>query len=187
MVATQTKPIQGYSLIELVLVLGVMTVLFSMALPSMTGVVTESRRSSAANLLAADLNRARIEAITRSRVVVVCPTGDGWTCIGGDDWSQGWLTFVDSNDNRQLDPGEEILRYTQSGQPQLKISGNPGRTRIRFLPNGGSYGSNSSWTMCATEQPGNERGIVLSNAGRLRHTRSPTAAAKARCHALGAS
>ena len=62
---------QGFSLVELMLVVAVAGLLFGIALPRLSGALDHIEVQSEANHLAAAHRRARIMAITRSQVLVL--------------------------------------------------------------------------------------------------------------------
>lgn len=171
----------GQSLYELFVALALLTILVSLALPSLAGLRLESAQATAANRLAADIAHARLEAIVRGRDVVLCPSQDGWSCASGLDWRR-WISFVDLDGDRERGEHEPLLRL---GEVSLAtIAGSPGRSRVRFAASGSSYGSNASWTVCTAQDAKNARSLVLSNAGRLRSARGAAAAGLERCLAL---
>jgi prepilin-type N-terminal cleavage/methylation domain-containing protein len=62
---------QGFSLVELMLVLAVTSLLFGIALPRLSGALDRIEVESQANHLVAAHRRARMMAITRSQVLVL--------------------------------------------------------------------------------------------------------------------
>lgn len=62
---------QGFSLVELMLVVAVASLLFGIALPRLSGALDRIEVASQANHLMAAHRRARIMAITRSQVLVL--------------------------------------------------------------------------------------------------------------------
>jgi prepilin-type N-terminal cleavage/methylation domain-containing protein len=62
---------QGFSLIELMLVLAVASLLFGIALPRLSGALDQIEVESQANHLVAAHRRARIMAVTRGQVLVL--------------------------------------------------------------------------------------------------------------------
>jgi prepilin-type N-terminal cleavage/methylation domain-containing protein len=62
---------QGFSLVELLLVLAVAGLLFGIALPRLSGVMDQIEVASAANHLVAAHQRARIMAVTGGQVLVL--------------------------------------------------------------------------------------------------------------------
>jgi type IV fimbrial biogenesis protein FimT len=109
----------GFTLIELMFTILVLAVLSVVAAPNVRDFLRNSRLTSAANDLLADLYLARTEAIKRRTVVTVCtagdPNDDAPTCRPPDaeDFS-GWIVFIDDadpdNPNGAWDEGEEIIR-----------------------------------------------------------------------------
>ena len=77
----------GFTLIELMIVVSVLAILFSLAFPSFSTAVVNSRLSSQANLLVSAINQARSEAIRRGQHVVVRKINA--------EWENGWRVFVD--------------------------------------------------------------------------------------------
>jgi prepilin-type N-terminal cleavage/methylation domain-containing protein len=62
---------QGFSLVELMLVLAVASLLFGIALPRLSGTLDQIEVESQANHLVAAHRRARIMAVTRGQVLVL--------------------------------------------------------------------------------------------------------------------
>ncbi|MFT4991956.1 MAG: type IV fimbrial biogenesis protein FimT [Polaromonas sp.] len=115
----------GLTLLELLLVLAMMAVLTSLAAPSFRSLWVQRSVSLAAEALLGDLRYARSEALKRARPVLVCQSSNGTLCTRDRAaWAVGWLVFVDSNGNAQVDaasddgPTEDLLRV-QSAQPGL--------------------------------------------------------------------
>ena len=72
------KPLndRGFTIIELIMALALLLVLVSIALPPIAETVRSVRLEASRSGLAADLGRARIEAIKRNRVVDVMLTSE---------------------------------------------------------------------------------------------------------------
>ena len=92
------EPIIGFTLIELLVTLTVGGILAAIAVPAFNSFVLNDRQVGQLNSLASSLNYARSEAIKRNLAagITVCPSLDGATCSGTNNWLGGWIV-TDSN------------------------------------------------------------------------------------------
>ncbi len=164
--STQHLNNSGFTLIELMLAIAVAAVLFSLALPSMHNLQQRQRIVSTANDLVAHINLARLHAVTRREIAVVCPSLDGATCTGANRWEDGWIVFRDPDRNGEPDQPGDLLRVG-SGMQNLLID-SAGRTRIRYQPSGTAGGTNLTIKLCDTSDPDLSRAVIVSNPGRPR-------------------
>ena len=103
----------GLSLLELLVVLGLVGVLASLAVPSMGALLLKRSVHSPAEALVADLRLARSEAVKRAHTVVMCSSLDGQACSASAAWLEGWIVFADRDGDRRLDAGEDLIRVQQ--------------------------------------------------------------------------
>jgi type IV fimbrial biogenesis protein FimT len=103
-----TTPAAGFTTVELLVVVGVISIFLAFAAPSMSGMVASQQVRAASFDLHATLNIARSEALTRNGAVTIDP-------VEGD-WARGWNVS---------EAGGTILRR-QSAYPRIALSG-PGR------------------------------------------------------------
>ncbi|MBS0428185.1 MAG: Tfp pilus assembly protein FimT/FimU [Proteobacteria bacterium] len=103
---------QGFTLIELMVVLVVIAILAAVATPSFVGFIQANRLTARASAFAADLQLARSEAVKRGQPVTVCASNDGTRCSGANIWQAGWIVFLDVAGDRQIDSnaGDIVLR-----------------------------------------------------------------------------
>jgi type IV fimbrial biogenesis protein FimT len=109
--AVRNRHATGYTFIELMAVLAIASALLVIAIPTFRTQVQNSRMSAAATDLLSTFMSAKSEAVGRNYPVKVCignTTADD--CVQNGQWEDGWLTFVDLNDNGALDAGEDILQ-----------------------------------------------------------------------------
>ena len=81
----------GFTLIELIITVVIASILISLAAPSFSGFIKNSRLTSQANELMADLTFARSEAVKRGANITVCKSTGGTTCNPAANWSDGWI------------------------------------------------------------------------------------------------
>jgi type IV fimbrial biogenesis protein FimT len=156
----------GYTLVELVVGLGVMAVLTAWGVPSFGHFSRNAARSSEVNQFIQAVYLARSEAIKRNGVVSLCPSRDGATCDADSPWHQGWLVFVnlDRDSPATRDADEELLQAYppwESGQ----IAAN--RTTLSFRPFGQS-GVTATMTFCDDRGSAEARAVIISQTGRPR-------------------
>jgi prepilin-type N-terminal cleavage/methylation domain-containing protein len=137
----------GFSLIELVLVLALLTLLLGIALPPLTGALDRIEVASAASQIAAAHSRARMMAISASRVLVLS---------------------VDSATLSIHLRGSTSHLWSDTGPARSGVS-LPGPTRsFTFSPEGFSLGlSNASLHLSRGSA---RRTVVVSRLGRVRIT-----------------
>ena len=165
----------GFTLIELMVVLAVVAVLQTLAAPAFSGAVTSIRLTTAVNSLLSSLLLARSEAIKRNSRVVVCRSTSGNACASSSGWEQGWIVFHDANNNAALDPGESVIAREQALPNLVRLRGNaPVASYVSYTPVGSaSYTSGAfqagTFTVCIqSESSGDARQIVISASGRPR-------------------
>lgn len=158
---------RGFTLVELLVTISIVTVLASVALPSLRGLFLRNTTASSVNLLLTHIQLARIRAVTDHATVVICPSADGISCTPSSEaWSQGWLIFTDIDYQQPPQP--------QAGDTLLSAHRNDGVTtrlytsldHIRFSPSGSAR--NGTITVCPDKSTRYAKAIILSIVGRAR-------------------
>lgn len=101
---------RGFNLVELMVTLSLATVLLTLAVPSMKATIENGRIAAQVNDLLASIQLARSEAVKTGRQVVLCKSHDATACATSGGYEQGWMVFVDINQDGVRDSGERILR-----------------------------------------------------------------------------
>lgn len=157
-------PSKGFTLLELLVALTIAATLAALAAPSFNHVMSRLQLRSITHQLHTSLNLARQSAISRRQPVLIRNKGG--------DWNNGWTVFVDSNNDGQLGPGEEILLEVTKLPSSLKMSSNFGHY-ARYRANGRSAYVNGAfmagtWVLCVTQSSGTGHKLVMSAGGRVR-------------------
>lgn len=189
----------GFTLIELLVTIAIAAILLALAVPSFRETTLNNQRATLTNELLADLNYARTQAVSLRAPVTVCrtvgPTAPLPTCATGTGWEEGWIVFVDSNNNGTLEAADatrdvngdgitnasdaaplrrqgaaQIFTIRGNGLPALGVV-----NRISFAPTGAA----NAGTLIACDSRDDftkARAIVVSLGGRVQSFNTFTAA-----------
>ena len=128
----EKQPPAGFTLLELLIVLVVVSVLATIAAPSFLSVVENNRVVSAANSIQGAVQYARSEAVRRQSEVSLCVVG------GADEggWGDQLFVYVDGSCDSvpEAPSNDRVLRVIEL-DGRLDISGGPGE--LTFIVNGG--------------------------------------------------
>lgn len=127
---------RGFTLVELLVTLVLSAILVVLAIPSFTNQLREWQRDSATKAFTAHVQLARSEAIKTSRRVVMCSSTDGSDCADSNDWSTGWIVFVDANGDGSHDEGETVLGSRGAATGLTSMQASDDVQSLAFLPNG---------------------------------------------------
>jgi type IV fimbrial biogenesis protein FimT len=94
----------GYTLIELLISLSILSILSLNIFPNISGLLAQQRSAVLTNDLAGSLAYARSEAVMKRTTVLTCQSNNGSECNRSENWHNGWIIFVDKNNNKQRDP-----------------------------------------------------------------------------------
>ena len=120
------RPTGGFTLIELMVVMVILAVLLTVALPGFSAISLSSRLKSYANELVASANLARSEAIKRNVAMRLCASSDGSSCAASGGWDQGWIV---------MDPNDVVVRHRQPLDTGYRLASSGGNT-LTFQPSG---------------------------------------------------
>lgn len=164
---------RGVTLIELAITLAIAAILLAIGIPSFQNIIATNRIAALTNEFSASFQLARSEAVNRGQTVTVCKSDDVFdstpSCNTAANWQDGWVVFVDANDNGTLDAGELALRVSQPSSGNAVINGGTNfADYVKFKSDGrcrGSIGPNGTLSVCIAP---NQRDIVITTVGRLR-------------------
>ncbi len=146
----------GFSLGELITVMGIMTVLAVIVIPNLIGWRSGAKLQGSLGNLTGDMQIARLFSIRESSFVVV------------DFSTDRYRVFVDNNQNWSLDAGERLLRDrrlpagVRIDLGATDLSDDRTRFNDRGLPDPANLG-----TVFVVNTAGDQRSINLNRLGRL--------------------
>ena len=171
------KAQNGFTLLELMVVLAIAGVLFAVGIPAMGDFIRNSRITAAANDVMAALHFTRSEAVKRRMPVTLCTSANALnanpTCAASPLLT-GWIAFVDLNQSGQVDAGEVVLLQHEAMNPQITARASVNPFRVTYLMNGFALNPNAA-QLVLCDARGNEpsagelssaRGILVSVTGR---------------------
>ncbi len=125
----------GFTLMELMVALTVMAILVGFAVPSFREFTRNNRVTAAHNDLATAFTLARSESLKRSLPVSICATTDGEDCGDADDWTSGWMVFVDNDGTAgTVDAADEIVQLWPAIAGDVVITS--GEAFVQYVPSG---------------------------------------------------
>lgn len=157
---------RGFSLYELLMTLALAALLVSVGLPSFSSLLARSQQAVEINALFHAFHLARKQSIMRRKVVSLCPSRDGATCLAGKDWSPGWIMFenTDRDSPPHVDPGEIIVRAHDVADSVRIVANRQGFTsRATF-----KRATNGTFVICDTRNRAPAKGLIVSYTGRPR-------------------
>ncbi|WP_022982333.1 GspH/FimT family pseudopilin [Ideonella sp. B508-1] len=175
----------GVTLIELMVSLVVLTILLLIVAPSFVSLMATNKVRTTASDLETALAEARSQAIRLGKRVTVCKSSDGSDCTTSGDWSQGWITFVDttrSGSSAAVDSGETVLTHGQAVHGGLVVVGGGGVTQfVSYAPDGQAKLMNGdiqtgTLRICSTstalDDDHRARDLALTGTGRISVTQT---------------
>ena len=173
----------GFTLLEAMVTLAVAGILAIVAVPGMTNVYLDNRRTTIVNDFFSTVQIARSAAITRNQRVAVCAAAVPTTC--GGSWHQGVLVFQDTDRDAQLDTGEPVL-HTIGAMDGMSITSTVFPTFLVYRPNGRAMVNNirqntGDIEICDHRGSTQSRVVIVDTSGRPRISKVDSAGVVPSC------
>jgi len=162
-----TNANRGFTLVEALVTLTLVSTLLTAGVSTMSRLIASSRITSEINHLTAHLQLARSEAVKTGQRAVLCPSSDGSSCLGSQDWAQGYMVFVDADADRERDPGETIVHVHQIDSDVVKLNAGQRKT-VTYQATGWAPGSNLTIAVCDAGGNAQPKAVIVSMTGRPR-------------------
>ena len=132
------KKNHGFTLIELIVTLAVVSILLLTGIPALNQMTTSNRLVTQINSIAGSLSLARSESIKRGESITLCGSTDGETC-DTSNWESGWIVFSDADNNAVLNSASELMLKIVdpfSGGSTLRLSQSDSASVVRYKSDG---------------------------------------------------
>ena len=157
---------QGFTLIELMVVLALVAIIATFAVPSFQSAMARQKVNIAASDLLVSATQARSEAIKNNHQAIVQPIS------AQSDWSQGWRIYVDMDNSKTYTEGDLLVTTVPAAASSIGLYEAPtlNPNLIGFDANGFALGSNAGRVVFSSSILGNgyRKGVVISRTGRAR-------------------
>jgi len=160
----------GFTIYELLITMLMIGIVLSIGVPRMSGFMQNSRITGTANDLHASFHLARSEAARSKSNITICASTNSMDAAAacGGTFDDGWIIFVDLNDNQTRDAGDEenVLRAHPAIPDTIDIITNGGADYFVFAPSGlgrGDIGGNPALSIAMICD---ERGLDVAEGGR---------------------
>ena len=170
----------GFTLIEVMIALAIVSILITFAVPSMRDMLVNNRLQGASSDLVADISLARGTAAAKGQRVTICQSSDSATCTAGSTWQSGWIVFVDGNSNGTFESANDTLikahqatsanvtvaPYNTTGTPPALNAADTTITSVRYRPSGTTT-STAAIGFRVCQNGFFFRDVVISSLGRI--------------------
>jgi len=168
---TATNTNSGFSLVELMVTVALISVVVAFAIPSMTEFSKNDRLTTNVNTLVGHLAYARSEAVKRSVQVSLCVSSNSSTaapsCTGGN-WEDGWMIYIDADGDNAFTAGEEVLRVQAALEGNNTLVSGGGIVNQVIYDYRGFAAATGTFLLCDNRPGPYGKTVTISNTGRVR-------------------
>ena len=140
----------GFTWLEMVIVIALIGILSTIAVPSMGALFAKNALRSAKVSVSDTMRTARSYAITQQLRTVICPSADGELCSNGLTWNKALIVFVDLDSNYSRSTNEALVSSVKKQGNSVTVIPDQTDNAYAFLPNGEMRGSNGSRSVTYT-------------------------------------
>lgn len=134
----------GFTLLEVLISVILLTMLALIATPSLNQTYRNWQFNNEFRILIADLSLTRHTAISHNQRVIMQPL---------DQWEDGWVVFIDTNDNQQFDASDIFIKQAQ---PLTHSRVKTAKTLQKYI----SYAGSGEARFVSSKSPG---GMMIGN------------------------
>ena len=165
------QPNSAFTLIELLISISIIAITLNLALPSFSEILDRSKVSANFQRLTQTLQSSRLKAINSNNKVTLCPIDNSLIC--SNNWSTGYMSFVDYNGDRQYNGNDDLLSQYYSEDEKFKLSWRAFgyKNSLQWTGTGITNHQNGSFELCYDDKADKSRALFLTKAGRIRNSK----------------
>ena len=157
----------GFTLIDVILTLSIISILISIALPSFSAYVKQAQVKTASNSLLEAINLTRTQAIMTNKRATIRKQ---------NEWSEGWEIFIDTDNDGVRDVNEKLIQMQEKFNGIKIITNRPITNNVSYIGTGESRSASGTsgggfqagtFTICPTAK-GKGVQLILARGGRIR-------------------
>ena len=156
----------GFTLLELMITVTLVSLVMAIGIPSMRVFIQNDRLVTQINTMVGHLAYARSEAVTRHQPVIICASSNQTSC-SSTNWAEGWILFVDTDNNSDVSATENILRQQQALSGSVTFTSSIGSV-VTYDERGFAPDSVGTFSLCDDRGTSEMKSISISVTGRVR-------------------
>lgn len=166
---------QGFTIVELMITVGIAGIIIMIAAPNMSEFVKNERLTTATNTLISDFLLARSKAVEMNQPVIVCASSDQSSCSNTSTFDKGWIVGIDVDNSGSLDNADTLIKVQQELSSGISIS-DGGLKAIVFNSRGFTPDLKTTdiLSICDSRKDDNSKAISFSPTGRISRGGSPS-------------
>lgn len=171
---------QGLTIIELMTTLAIVAITTSIAVPSFGKMIKDGKQDAELNQFKQALSIARSESVKRGLPTVMCASTNGSACAN-TAWTNGWLVFVDTDNDGTLDSTEELVRAGLGVSTGLSLIGSANVTNLVRYNSVGDSSESGAITLCDSRGADYAQAVIISPSGKAKTSETGLGGAALSC------
>lgn len=156
------KKLTGFTLLECMTIISIISVVLSMAIPSYSDYAGNNLLKNNINYLSASMQYARSQAVTLKKEISICASEDQSECSNRNSWESGWIIFYVNDDEKTILRVQDSLR-----KGTMRSNGLTSESILSFDRSGSIKKSQSggTFTSCDDRGESDARALIVNNVG----------------------
>ena len=163
------QPRNGFTLVELLIALAVMSTVYAMAAPGVEQMFERTRATAGVNRLVGAVNLTRHTAVQFGRMATLCGLRPDGRC--GADWGGRLTLFLDLNQNARLEEEDQVINTIApaSASTSVRWRAFQNKQYLQMTPMGYTNYQNGNFVICSkADDIANARQLIVNIQGRTR-------------------